>query len=105
MKNDQCDLDWQHLVQEKQTLVIYMGLVSLALICEELIKHGRNKNTPIALVQQGTTPQQKVYTGTLETLPAIVEKNDVKAPTLIIVGEVVALHDKLSWKDESATNE
>lgn len=98
MKNDQCDLNWQQLVLENQTVVIYMGLISLALICNELVKHGRNKNTPAALIQQGTTPQQKVLTGTLETLPAIVESQEVKAPTLIIIGEVVSLHDSLAWQ-------
>ena len=52
---------------------------------------------PAALVQQGTTPQQKVYTGTLATLPSIAEKYKPKPPTLIIVGEVVELRDKLNW--------
>jgi uroporphyrin-III C-methyltransferase/precorrin-2 dehydrogenase/sirohydrochlorin ferrochelatase len=98
MKNDQCDLNWQQLVLENQTVVIYMGLISLTLICNELVKHGRNKNTPAALIQQGTTPQQKVFTGTLETLPAIVKSQEVKAPTLIIIGEVVSLHDSLAWQ-------
>ena len=98
MKNNQCDLHWEHLVQPDQTVVIYMGLISLPLICEQLIKHGRAETTPIALIQQGTTPSQKVYVGTLQTLPGIIEKNDVQAPTMIIVGEVVALHEKLAWQ-------
>jgi len=53
--------------------------------------------TPAALIQQGTTPQQRVLTGNLETLPGIVHQSDVKAPTLIIVGEVVRLRDQLKW--------
>ncbi len=98
MKNGQCELNWQSLVQENQTVVIYMGLISLPLICDELIAHGRNKNTPAALIQQGTMPQQKILTGTLASLPAIVEADEVRAPTLIIVGEVVALHEQLAWR-------
>ncbi|MDG2089812.1 MAG: siroheme synthase CysG [Gammaproteobacteria bacterium] len=97
MKNNQCDLNWSHLVQEGQTVVIYMGLIGLPYICEQLIIHGRPGDTPIALIQKGTTPQQKIYIGTLDTLPEIIREKDVQAPTLIIVGEVVALHEKLSW--------
>lgn len=98
MKNNQCDLNWKSLVQGDQTVVIYMGLISLPYICEQLIKYGRSSKTPIALIQQGTTPKQKIYTGTLQTLPEIIKANDVQAPTLIIVGEVVDLHDKLAWQ-------
>jgi len=98
LKNDTCDLDWTSLVTGDQTLVFYMGLIGLPVICEELIRHGMPADKPIALVQQGTTPNQKVYTGTLETMPGIIASSDVKAPTLIIVGEVVSLHDKLHWQ-------
>ncbi len=98
MKNNQCELNWKNLVQQDQTVVIYMGLITLPLICEKMIKHGRASTTPIALIQQGTTPNQKIYIGTLETLPEIIEANNVQAPTLIIVGEVVDLHAKLAWQ-------
>lgn len=98
LKDDSCDLDWDQLVQPAQTVVYYMGLVSLPLICAQLIAHGRDPNTPIALIQQGTTPEQKVYTGTLATMPALIAQSEVKAPTLIIVGEVVSLHEKLAWR-------
>lgn len=97
MKNNQCDLAWGSLVQTNQTVVIYMGLISLPFICEQLIKHGRASSTPIALIQQGTTSNQKIYIGTLQTLPDIIKVNDVQAPTLIIVGEVVELNKKLAW--------
>jgi len=97
MKNNQCDLNWNSLVQKDQTVVIYMGLISLALICEQLIKHGRASTTPVALIQQGTTPNQQIYIGTLGTLPEIIKVKNVQAPTLIIVGEVVDLHAKLAW--------
>jgi uroporphyrin-III C-methyltransferase / precorrin-2 dehydrogenase / sirohydrochlorin ferrochelatase len=100
LKDESCDLDWSQLVQAGQTVVFYMGLLALPQICAELIAHGRAPTTPIALIQQGTTPEQKVYTGTLATLPALIADREVKAPTLIIVGEVVSLHDKLKWRGE-----
>jgi uroporphyrin-III C-methyltransferase/precorrin-2 dehydrogenase/sirohydrochlorin ferrochelatase len=98
LKNETCDLDWSQLVQKDQTVVYYMGLASLPEICRQLIAHGRDPGTPIALIQQGTTPQQKVYTGTLATMPDLIKSKEVKAPTLIIVGEVVSLHNKLAWR-------
>ncbi len=98
LKDDTCDLNWPNLVHDGQTLVFYMGLISLPIICKELINHGMSHDMPIALIQQGTTPHQRVYTGTLVTLPAIIARSEVKAPTLIIVGEVVKLHDTLKWQ-------
>ena len=66
-------------------------------LCKELIAHGLSSTTPAALVEKGTTQEQRVHIGDLTTLHDIVQKNNVKAPTLIIVGEVVKLHDKLNW--------
>ncbi|MCY1345763.1 Siroheme synthase [compost metagenome] len=97
LKDGSCDLPWADLVAPGQTLVFYMGLVGLPLICEQLIRHGRAADTPAALVQQGTTSRQRVFTGTLADLPALVARHDVHAPTLVIVGEVVRLRDKLAW--------
>jgi uroporphyrin-III C-methyltransferase/precorrin-2 dehydrogenase/sirohydrochlorin ferrochelatase len=99
LKDDSCDLDWEPLVQAGQTVVFYMGLVSLPLICKQLMQHGASPDLPIALIQQGTTPNQRVYTGTLQTLPALVANQNVQPPTLIIVGEVVKLHAALRWRD------
>ncbi|MBZ9667724.1 siroheme synthase CysG [Pseudomonas sp. LMG 31766] len=97
LKDGSSNLPWQDLVAPGQTLVFYMGLVGLPGICEQLIAHGRSGTTPAALVQQGTTQNQRVFTGTLETLPQLVAEHDVHAPTLVIVGEVVTLRDKLAW--------
>ncbi len=97
LKNNQCDLNWKSLVLEGQTVVIYMGLIGFPFICEQLILHGRPRTTPVALIEQGTTSKQQIHIGTLQTLPEIIKANDVKAPTLFIVGEVVALHEKLAW--------
>ena len=97
LKDGTSNLPWQDLVAPAQTLVFYMGLVGLPTICAELIRHGRAASTPAALVQQGTTRQQRVFTGTLADLPELVARHEVHAPTLIIVGEVVRLRDKLAW--------
>ncbi|MGH8437231.1 MAG: siroheme synthase CysG [Pseudomonas sp.] len=97
LKDGSCDLPWPDLVAPGQTLVFYMGLVGLPFICEQLIKHGRASTTPAALIQQGTTAKQRVFTGTLAKLPELVAQHEVHAPTLVIVGEVVTLRDKLAW--------
>ena len=91
------DLNWPALAQPRQTIVFYMGLVGVDVLCRQLAAHGLPAGTPAALVQQGTTPQQRVLVGTLETLPAIVREGQVKAPTLIIIGEVVRLREQLKW--------
>jgi uroporphyrin-III C-methyltransferase/precorrin-2 dehydrogenase/sirohydrochlorin ferrochelatase len=74
-----------------------MGLTGLPIICRELIAHGMAADMPAALVEQGTTAQQRVFIGNLQTLPDIVSTAQVHAPTLIIVGEVVRLQQKLAW--------
>ncbi|MDH1443348.1 siroheme synthase CysG [Pseudomonas sp. GD03721] len=97
LKDGSSNLPWQDLVSPGQTLVFYMGLVGLPGICAQLIAHGRSGATPAALVQQGTTQNQRVFTGTLATLPELVAAHEVHAPTLVIVGEVVNLREKLAW--------
>ncbi|CEL30069.1 MULTISPECIES: siroheme synthase CysG [Pseudomonas] len=97
LKDGSTDLPWVDLVAPAQTLVFYMGLVGLPVICEQLIKHGRSADTPAALIQQGTTVNQRVFTGTLADLPRLVAEHEVHAPTLVIVGEVVQLREKLAW--------
>ncbi|MGV0949673.1 MAG: siroheme synthase CysG [Azonexus sp.] len=97
LKDGTMNLDWEALARPRQTVVVYMGLHGLNILCAELVKHGMPDTTPIAIVQQGTTLNQRVITGTLATLPGIAEREKPQAPTLIIVGGVVALHDKLKW--------
>lgn len=97
LKDGSVDLNWQQLSASNQTVVFYMGLLGLNRICQSLIENGCSKDHPIAIIQQGTTTNQRVITGTLESLPNIVANEDIKAPTLIIVGTVVTLHDKLDW--------
>jgi uroporphyrin-III C-methyltransferase / precorrin-2 dehydrogenase / sirohydrochlorin ferrochelatase len=91
------DLDWRRLISPSQTLVIYMGLHGLRTICDTLIASGCSGQLPAALIQQGTMPEQRVITGELEHLASLGEQLDNKHPTLIIIGEVVRLHDRLSW--------
>lgn len=97
LKDGTVNLNWTQLSQPNQTVVFYMGLAGMPIIFEQLIKHGVSADMPAALIQQGTTHQQKVITGTLSSLPEIVKQEKPKPPTLIIVGEVVELHEKLSW--------
>ncbi len=97
LKNNTVDLDWPALARPNQTIVIYMGLLGLPKLCEQLITHGLPESTPAAIVQQGTTLTQKIVTGTLRTLPELATEAQLTPPTLIIVGEVVKLHQKLAW--------
>ena len=97
LKDGSLDIDWQPLVQENQTIVFYMGLTAIGEIRDQLIQHGMDENMPAALVEQGTTHNQRVHRGTISTLPEIVNQSNVRAPTLIIIGRVVELRDKLDW--------
>jgi uroporphyrin-III C-methyltransferase/precorrin-2 dehydrogenase/sirohydrochlorin ferrochelatase len=91
------NLNWEQLAQPNQTVVFYMGLIGLPMIVEQLVAHGVSPEMPIALVQQGTTHMQRVFSGTLATILDVVEKDKPIPPTLIIVGEVVRLREKLNW--------
>ncbi|MCR3972301.1 siroheme synthase CysG [Aeromonas veronii] len=93
------DLDWPLLAKDKQTLVFYMGLSSCATIREQLLAHGKASNTPVALIERGTQPCQRVIRGTLDQLPALAV--GVESPALIMVGSVVTLADRLAWFGEA----
>ncbi len=97
LKDGTLDLNWPALAQPQQTVVFYMGLKGLSEICRQLQVHGMAEDTPVALVEQGTTVRQKIHIGTLGTMPAQTRGMDIQPPTLIIVGDVVTLHEKLSW--------
>ena len=97
LKDGTMNLNWDAMVQPNQTVVVYMGLLGAKLLCKKLVEHGMKPETPIALVQQATTSKQKEFIGTLESMPQIIDTNTIKPPTLIIVGDVVQLHDKLAW--------
>ena len=97
LKDGSIDLNWDQLAQPFQTVVVYMGLVGLTHLCAQLIKHGVAAHIPIALIEQGTTSEQRVFVGTLSDLPSKIDASSVKAPTLIIIGTVVTLHNTLQW--------
>ena len=97
LKDNTLNLDWANLIQEQETLVFYMGLLGIKTICEQLIDHGMDAEMPIAVVQQGTTKTQRVVTADLKTMPAVVDTEKLKAPTIIIIGRVVGLRNSLDW--------
>lgn len=89
------DLDWPLLAKDKQTLVFYMGLSSCATTRKQLLTHGKAGDTPVALIERGTQPSQRVIRGTLDQLPELAV--GVESPALIMVGSVVTLADQLAW--------
>ena len=97
LKEGSPELPWRELVYENQTLVLYMGLVGLEHICQQLIAHGQRSDMPVALVSKGTTPEQKVVVGTLSDIASKVAEHQIHAPTLTIIGEVVTLREQLQW--------
>lgn len=97
LKEGSPELPWSELVYENQTLVLYMGLVGLEHICQQLIAHGQRPDMPVALVSKGTTPEQKVVVGTLSNIASKIAEYQIHAPTLTIIGEVVSLREQLQW--------
>ena len=97
LKDGSVNLDWPALARPGQTVVFYMGIGGAREICRQMIAHGLPATHPAAVVQNGSTPRQKVIIADLNSLPANIEKEGVCSPALIIVGSVVSLHGKLSW--------
>ena len=99
LRDGTVNLNWKMLAHEKQTLVFYMGMHGSKIICKELINHGLKSNTPAALIVKGTTSDQEVIIGNLQNMPKIIKENKIIPPTLLIIGDVVKLHNKLKWFD------
>ena len=99
LKDDAVNLSWPELAEPGQTLVVYMGLMGLEEIAARLVEHGRAPQTPVALVERGTLPDQRVVVGTLADIAGRVREADVHGPTLLVIGEVVRLRDRLAWQD------
>ncbi|WP_330111125.1 siroheme synthase CysG [Methylophaga thalassica] len=97
LKEGELDLNWSVLVKPRQTVVVYMGLAGLPQLSQKLQEHGMPADMPAALVQQGTTENQKVWLSTIAELPELAEREKPIAPTLLIIGEVTRLHEKLAW--------
>jgi uroporphyrin-III C-methyltransferase/precorrin-2 dehydrogenase/sirohydrochlorin ferrochelatase len=89
--------DWHALCAPGHTAVFYMGLARLEHIIAKLLEHGAAPHLPAGLIVHGTLPQQRILTATLATLPSIAERANLESPALLIVGDVVALHESLAW--------
>ena len=96
-KDGELSLDWESLIHPRQTVVIYMGLTSLATITDGFLSHGADPETPAAVIENGTRVGQRVITGTLQSLLGKATEAEIKSPALIIIGSVVTLRDKLAW--------
>ncbi|NOX27710.1 MAG: uroporphyrinogen-III C-methyltransferase [Gammaproteobacteria bacterium] len=97
LKDGELQLNWKQLAQPQQTVVVYMSLTNIDVLCDQLVAHGMSADTPVALVSRGTTVNQDVITATLASLSDEIEGKEIHAPTLTIIGDVVKLHDKLNW--------
>ncbi|MBL0709968.1 MAG: uroporphyrinogen-III C-methyltransferase [Colwellia sp.] len=97
--NGMLDLPWQTLNDKRQTVVFYMGIKSLPIITKQLIKAGRSKSTPAALIRKGTHSDQQVVRGTLENLDDLVKRHHIKPPSLIVIGDVVDTFDPQQLKN------
>ena len=96
-KNGTLNINWANLIHENQTIVIYMGLNALPIITQNLIDSGMRKDMPIALVQEGTTENQKVVVSSISRVNAKILKTDIQSPVIIIIGEVVKLRKTIKW--------
>lgn len=91
------NIDYALLSKLKGTLIFLMGLGNLSSICHNLMEQGKPEDTPVAVISKGTTPSQKKAVGTLGNIEEMVEQVGLVPPSIIIVGEVVSLHDRLDW--------
>lgn len=97
LQDGSLNLNWQALIQPRQTLAVYMGVLGIDVLCRELINHGLPGETPAAIIHKGTRPDQKTYIGDVNTLAEIVVSNKITPPSMLIIGHVVKLHEKLNW--------
>lgn len=94
---DETSIRWDTLAQSGSTLVFFMGVKNLPNICERLVENGKSPDTPVALVRWGTTPKQQTVSGTLANIVERVAKAKLKPPSIIVVGEVVSLRERMLW--------
>lgn len=96
-RDDEDNLDWPALAREKQTLAFYMGVGQLDALSRRLISHGRAPDTPFALIENGSRPEQRVLSGAVKDLPDLARAHGIRSPALLIVGEVAGLASRLQW--------
>ena len=94
------ELDWTGLLRPRQTVAIYMGLSHIRELTATMIQQGASAGLPVAVVENGTRPEQRTVTGTLKTIADDIDRHNVKSPAIIIIGTVVSLASQLAWRDE-----
>jgi uroporphyrin-III C-methyltransferase len=99
-ENEEDHLNWSALAQGIDTIAFYMGIKNLNYICTRLIAHGKNPNTKAAIIQWGTTAQQKTITGNLKNIEELAAKAGISHPAIVLIGDVVGVREKLSWFQE-----
>ncbi|WP_202081128.1 uroporphyrinogen-III C-methyltransferase [Caldalkalibacillus salinus] len=98
---DQDELNWEALAKGSDTIAFYMGVGNLAHICHKLIDHGKSEETPVAVIQWGTTPDQRTVIADLATIEEAVKRNQITHPAIVLVGEVVRLREKIQWFEKA----
>ncbi len=96
-EKEESNIAWDKIATATGTIVFLMGIGNLKNICKKLIDNGRSPKTPVAIIRKGTHPDQKTVKGTLETIYDEAQKEQIKPPGIIIVGEVVGLREELNW--------
>ena len=91
------DLDWASILRPRQTVAVYMGLAHLDFLAKEFLRHGADPGLPAAIIENATRPNQITVTGTISDIAAKAVAHGLRGPTIIIIGEVVTLRDKLNW--------
>lgn len=95
-------IEWKGLSTCIENLIFFMGAKNISNIVKKLIENGRNPDTPIAVIRWGTTPQQKTIVGTLNNILKKTKEKEIKPPSIIVVGKVVALREKLNWFEKKS---
>ncbi|MEJ9234706.1 uroporphyrinogen-III C-methyltransferase [Bacillus cereus] len=98
------EVKWESLAKGVETLAVYMGVSNLPYICEQLMKHGKDKSTPAAIIEQGTTSMQRTVVGTLGTIVDVAKKEQIQNPSMIVIGEVVRFREKIHWFEKQTEN-
>jgi len=101
-KEGKVDLNWEALIQPRQTVAIYMGLATIDRVMAEFIAHGASPELPVAVIDNGTRKQQRVVTGTLADIAGKTVAAGLKGPSIIIMGTVVTLRERLAWFEPNA---
>ena len=96
------EVKWESLAKGVETLAVYMGVSNLPYICKQLMKHGKDKSTPAAIIEQGTTSMQRTVVGTLGTIVDVAKKEQIQNPSMIVIGEVVRFREKIHWFERQA---